>query len=158
MRRIDGMDHKGKNEVRVSTDTLMRRVMKSRQLDLFLNQNEANLDETTLSEYLRRLCDERGLVAARVISEAQIERSYGYQIFRGIRKPSRDKILQIAFGMHLNMEETTKLLRIAGRSPLYPRLKRDAIIAYCLKEQLSVYQTQEYLGEYGLSLLGEVDN
>ena len=48
------MDHKGKNEVRVSTDTLMRRVMKSRQLDLFLNQNEANLEETTLSEYLER--------------------------------------------------------------------------------------------------------
>ncbi len=152
------MNDKDKNEGRVSTDTLMRRVMKSRQLDLFLDQNEANLEETTLPEYLKRLCNERGLVAARVINEAQIERSYGYQIFRGIRKPSRDKILQLAFGMHLNMEETTKLLRIAGRSPLYPRLKRDAIIAYCLKEQMSVYETQEYLGEYGLSLLGEVDS
>ena len=152
------MNDKDKNEGRVSTDTLMRRVMKSRKLDLFLDQNAEYLEEITLPDYLKRLCNERGLVAARVISEAQIERSYGYQIFRGIRKPSRDKILQLAFGMHLNIEETTKLLRIAGRSPLYPRLKRDAIIAYCLKEQLSVYETQEYLGEYGLSLLGEVDS
>lgn len=152
------MDYLEKKEGRVSTDTLMRRVMKAHRLDLFLEQNEENLEEISLQDHLKELCKERGLIAAQVISDAQIERSYGYQIFRGIRKPSRDKILQIALGMHLNMEETSKLLRIAGRSPLYARLKRDAVIAYCLKEQLSVYQTQEYLGEYGLSLLGEVDS
>ena len=152
------MNHLDKEKSRVSTDTLMRRMMKTRKLDLFLKQNEENLEEISFREYLNKLCSERGLITARVIGEAQIERSYGYQIFRGIRKPSRDKILQIALGMHLNMEETAKLLRLAGLSPLYPRLKRDAVISYCLKEQLSVYQTQEYLGEYGLSLLGEVDS
>ena len=155
---INGTASTGNTGSRVSTDTLMKRVLKTRQLDRFINQNETHLEEITLVDYLKKLCEERKVTASKVIGKAQIERGYGYQIFRGIRNPSRDKLLQLAFGFHLTVEEAGKLLLIAGKSPIYPRLKREAVIAWCLKEQLSLRETQEYLGEYGLSLLGEVEN
>ena len=154
----NGTASTGNTGSRVSTDTLMKRVLKTRQLDRFINQNETHLEEVTLEGFLKKLCEERKVTASKVIGEAQIERGYGYQIFRGIRNPSRDKLLQLAFGFHLTVEEAGKLLLIAGKSPIYPRLKREAVIAWCLKEQLSLRETQEYLGEYGLSLLGEVEN
>ena len=47
------MDHLEKKEGRVSTDTLMRRVMKAHRLDLFLEQNEENLEEISLQDHLK---------------------------------------------------------------------------------------------------------
>ena len=142
---------------RVSTDTLAKRVMRTKKLSQFMQNNEAFMESMSLPEYLERLLHDRGLSIADVIRRSQVERSYGYQIFRGMRKPSRDRLLMLALGMNLNMDETGRLLMIGGRSPLYPRLKRDAVLMYCVKESLSVYKTQELLADYGLTLLGEAD-
>ena len=143
---------------KINTSTLMKRLFKTKHLDAFLEQNEHNMQAAEFDQMIRSLCEERGLVPEQVILRAEIDRTYGYQIFRGIRKPSRDKILQIALGMHLNMEETAKLLRLAGLSPLYPRLKREAVILYCLRKGASVLDTQELLSRYGFSLLGSLRN
>ena len=142
---------------KVSTDTLAKRVMRTKKLEQFIRDNEAFMENISLPEYLERLMNERGLSAAEVIRRSQIERSYGYQIFRGDRRPSRDRLLMLALGLGLNVEETGRLLMIGGKSSLYPRIKRDAVLTYCVKEGLPVYKTQELLADYGLSLLGEAD-
>ena len=90
----------------------------------------------------------------RVIEQAQIERTYGHQLFNGTRRPSRDKVLQLALGMGLNVDETQQLLRAALKSPLYPRLKRDAVVLFGLQKGLPLLAVQESLTKYGLSLLG----
>lgn len=36
---------------------------------------------------------------------------------------------------------------------LYPKVKRDALLIYCIENHKSVYETNEYLMEYGLELL-----
>ena len=92
----------------------------------------------------------------RIIISAQIDRTYGHQLFNGTRKPSRDKVLQLAIAMKLSLNETQHLLQAAGKSALYPRLKRDAVVIYCLKNELDMMETQEILSKAGLSLLGEV--
>lgn len=89
-----------------------------------------------------------------MIQRANIERGYGHQIFRGIREPSRDKVLQLAFGFGLNVPEAQRLLRAAEKSPLYPRLKRDAAILFCINRGESLVQMQLLLSELGLSPLG----
>ena len=63
------------------------------------------------------------MLPAQVIERSQIERTYGHQLFNGTRRPSRDKVLQLALGLGLSVDETQRLLRAAGKSPLYPRLK-----------------------------------
>ena len=151
---VNGTASTGNTGSRVSTDTLMKRVLKTRQLDRFINQNETHLEEITLADFLKKLCEDRKVTASKVIGEAQIERGYGYQIFRGIRNPSRDKLLQIAFGFGLNCDGAQQLLKVAGMSPLHPKVKRDAVVAYCLHNGRSLMDAQELLYEYALPLLG----
>ena len=145
-------------EKRLTTDALMKRLYRTKKLNHFIENYKDSMEEETLGAFLGRYLEEHALTMAGAIRQAQIERSYGYQIFRGIRLPSRDKVLQLAFGMRMNVEDTERMLRIAGKSPLYPRLKRDAVIVFCLKEGITLEETQEYLAKYGLSALGEIES
>jgi hypothetical protein len=95
-----------------------------------------------------------GQVPERVIKLASIERTYGHQLFNGTRKPSRDKVIQLAFGFGLDVDETQELLKIAQKSLLYPKIKRDAVILYCLNNHKSIIQTQSVLETLGVILLG----
>ena len=98
------------------------------------------------------------MLPAQVIERSQIERTYGHQLFNGTRRPSRDKVLQLALGLGLSVDETQRLLRAAGKSQLYPRLKRDAVILYALQKKLPILTVQENLTKYGLTLLGGQKN
>ena len=45
-------------------------------------------------------------------------RNYAYQLFNGTRKPSRDKVIQLAFGFGLSVDDTQELLKVARQAPL----------------------------------------
>ena len=137
------------------TDALLEQLFKTASLSHFFEQNDGVMQTQSFQDYLCNLCEEKGLVREHIIKRANLERTYGHQIFRGIREPSRDKVIQLAFGFPLTVEETQKLLRAAGRSPLYPRLKRDAAILFCLNRGESVVAVQLLLHSMGLSQLGE---
>lgn len=104
--------------------------------------------------YITQLCKELGEVPEHIIRRANIERSYGHQIFRGSRNPSRDTVLQLAFGFGTGVEEAQELLKYAGKNALYPRVKRDAALIYCLRDHFTIVETQRVLHEMGLPLLG----
>lgn len=105
-------------------------------------------------EHLARLCAERETARERVIQRAQIERSYGHQLFNGTRRPSRDKVIQLAFGFGLDLRQTQELLKIAGQGPLVPQVKRDAAILYCVLHQLPLDEAQKLLKNFQMHALG----
>ena len=140
----------------VSTNALMNRIFKSNDLDTFIVKNGDHLWVEDFCSMVKTLCEERRLVPERVILQSQIDRTYGHQLFNGTRNPSRDKVLQLAFGMELNVDETQKLLRAANRSTLYPRLKRDAVILFCLNKGYSIADVQEELIGHGMTPLGGI--
>ena len=142
---------------RVRTDTLMRRIFKADTLDELLRQNAPSMQAEPFSAHLAALCAQRGLVPERVIRRAEIDRSYGHQLFNGTRQPSRDKVLQLALGMGLSVDEAQRLLRAADRSPLYPRIKRDAVVLFALGKSLGVNEVQALLVQHGLTPLGGVN-
>ena len=144
-----------KQQEKVNTDSLMKKILRTKNLSSFLQRNEQYMRPEAFPELLRSFCERRGLVPERVIQRAQIDRTYGHQLFNGTRLPSRDKVLQLALGMGLSLEETQQLLHAAGRSPLYPRLKRDAALIFCLKNGYNMMETQEVLEKHEISLLGE---
>ena len=47
------------------------------------------------------------------------------------------------------MEETQRLLKIAGRQPLYARERRDAAVLYALTHGLTVEKTDALLESLG---------
>jgi hypothetical protein len=138
-----------------TTLTFQRRLLEASDFDAFLEDNAAQMVTPRLCYYLAGLCRDKGRTAGQVIRLADLARTYGHQIFNGTRKPSRDKLIQICFGLGLDVEEAQALLKMAEKSPLYPKLLRDAAIMRCLHEGKTVLQIQELLDRLGLTLLGE---
>lgn len=103
----------------------------------------------SLPEYLQQLLDEKGLVRVDVIHAASLNETFGYQIFKGQRNPSRDKVLQLAFAMKLTLKEANRLLQAAGVNELYCKNRRDAIIIFCLDRGYSLQRADEELYRFG---------
>ena len=120
----------------------------------FYQENKDYMISGDLSALLAQLLESKGLKKAQVIKNAELSEVYGYQIFSGLRVPERNKLLCIAVGMALNIEETQQLLKCAGYSQLYVKLPFDSIVLYGLCKKLNVVQINGLLYEYGLETLG----
>ena len=120
----------------------------------FYAENKDYMVSDNLSALLAQLLESKGLKKAQVIKKAELSEVYGYQIFSGVRVPERKKLLCLAIGMKLNIEETQQLLKCAGYSQLYVKLPFDSIVLYGLCKELSVVQINELLYEYELETLG----
>ncbi len=99
----------------------------------------------SLSDYLKQLLQEKGLERSRVVRMADLNETFGYQIFTGSRNPSRNKVLQIAFAMALSTKETNRALTAAGMSVLNCKDRRDAIIIFCIDRGCSLQKVNEEL-------------
>lgn len=103
-----------------------------------------------MSEYLCDLITEKNLKKADVIRKSELNENYAYQLFSGLKKsPARDKLICLSIGMNLTLNETNSVLKLAGLSPLYPRVKRDSIIIIGFNENKSVIEINEMLFENG---------
>ena len=90
---------------------------------------------------------------AAVVRGSLLDRSYVYQIFSGAKIPSRDKLIALAFGMHLTDDETQKLLKLSGNRELYARDERDALILFALQRKMTVMDTNSLLFEHHFAVL-----
>lgn len=129
------------------TEDLLAELLEASDPVVFADRHA--LEQRSLSEYLTELLDRKGLNRIDVIHEANLNETYGYQIFMGQRKPSRDKLLQIAFAMRLTLRETNRALNAAGAGSLYCKNRRDAIIIFCLSHGYSLLRVNEELYSYG---------
>lgn len=120
----------------------------------FYNENKDYMVRLSLSDMLEQLLKDKGFKKSQVIKNAELSEVYAYQIFSGLRIPERKKLLCIAIGMSLNLEEVQTLLKCAGYSPLYVKLPFDSIILYGICKNLSVVEINELLFEYDLETLG----
>ena len=129
------------------TDELLSELLDSSSIDDYVEHHD--FIERTLSEYLRQLLDEKHLERTRVVRMADLNETYGYQIFTGARRPTRDKVLQIAFAMALTLKETNRALTAAGASVLTCKDRRDAIIIFCIDRSCSLQKVNEELYRLG---------
>ena len=120
----------------------------------FYSENKAYMVSESLAELLARLLTEKGLRKAEVIRRAELSEVYAYQIFSGLRVPDRKKLLCLAVGMGLTLDEVQTLLKCAGYSPLYVKLPFDSIVLYGVCKKLSVVEINELLFAYGHETLG----
>ncbi|MDY2726193.1 MAG: helix-turn-helix transcriptional regulator [Anaerostipes faecalis] len=134
-----------------STDDLLNIISQESDMEQVLLDISDELVQTTLSEELNRLLHEKKLKKSQVIQDSNLSADYVYQIFSGRKKdPSRDKVLALGFGLGLSKDEMQYLLKVCGFSPLYPRLKREAIILFALKEKQSIHTLNDWLYEKNL--------
>ena len=98
------------------TDELLNELLDAPNIDGYIKEHD--FATPSLSDYLKQLLQEKGLERSRVVRMADLNETFGYQIFTGARHPSRNKVLQIAFAMALSMKETNRALTAAGVSVL----------------------------------------
>lgn len=120
----------------------------------FYDENCEYMITDTLAELLNKLVKEKGLSKTQVIRDSELAEVYAYQIFSGIRKPDRKKLLALSVGMNLNLKETQTLLKAAGYPTLYVKLPFDSVVIYGICKKLTVLQINAILFEYNLETLG----
>lgn len=121
-----------------STMQLMEEIQKAEDIAIYLKENEELIQQMELSNYLETMLEKHNKRRKEVIYSSGISITYGYQIFKGMKQPTRDKIIQVAMGFPLTLEELQKALQYGGVNELYPYYKRDAIIIFALYRGLSV--------------------
>ena len=135
--------------VEKSTEELLHELQKAEDVFEFTKANEEEMEAVSLTEQLELLLKKYQKQKKDVIKVAEMDTTYGYQIFDGRKKPRRDKLLQLAFGFPLTVEETNKLFRAGGISSLYVRCKRDTICMYCLQQRMTVDECNALLYKAG---------
>lgn len=111
----------------------------------FYDENKEYMVDRSLPELLAELVEKKGIRKSYAIKAAEMSEVYAYQIFSGIRHPERNKLLCLAVGMNLTLDETQNLLRCAGYSPLYVKLPFDSVVIYGICKRLSVIKINEIL-------------
>lgn len=120
----------------------------------FYEENKTHMVTGSLSDMLGMLMTTKGLKKSQVIRNAELSEVYAYQIFSGLRVPERKKLLCLAIGMGLNLDETQQLLKCAGYSPLYVKLPFDSIVIFGICKKMSVVEINNTLFEYDQETLG----
>ena len=120
----------------------------------FYKENEDHVIRSTLAQYLEDLLKESGMKKADVIKRAEMSEVYGYQIFSGLRVPERKKLLCLAIGMELTLEQVQNLLKCSGYAQLYVKNTFDCILIYGICKKMTVAQINFILFDYGMETLG----
>lgn len=109
----------------------------------------AQTDNPSLSEWIARELSIRNLRRRDVVRGSRLNQTFCYQIIAGTRRASRDKLLQLAFGMRLGIDATCELLERGGTNALMPSVPRDVIVAYCLERRMKIDACDDLLWARG---------
>lgn len=129
-----------------STNALEHEIQDSTDYSL-LNGEDFSLPNWT--DYMSGILKQRNLRVKDIIFRCNLERSYGYQIFNGTRRPTRDTLMILALVLKLDTEDTRRMFELAGRAPLYARCRRDAAVLYGLSHNMPETDVHELLLELG---------
>ncbi len=146
------------NNLQKNKEVILQELKDNKDIQDFLIKNPDIFSELSFCEYICNLCKIEKEVPEHIINRANIERSFGHQIFKGKRKPSRDTVIQLIFGFKRDINMSDDLLTRAGYSSLNVLNKRDTVILYCLFNKLSICDLQNLLFELDLPLLGKSNN
>ncbi|MBN2260161.1 MAG: hypothetical protein JW702_06435 [Clostridiales bacterium] len=117
-------------------------------IDNYLDKLDFVYKSVDFKDYMDSLLHKYNTSGAEIVKQTQIDRTYIYQIISGTRRGSRDKIIQIGIAISASHDEIQRLLKISGYSPLYTKVKRDAIIKFGIQKKMSLFKINDLLYEY----------
>lgn len=138
-----------------STMELLQLIAKTSSFEEYKAKAEGEfIEKRPLCSYLGQLLVEKDMEKKDVIRRSGLARTYAYDIFRGEKEPSRDKLLALCFAMDLSAEETQGLLKATEYPQLYARIRRDSAILYALEHGMTLFDVNELLYEMEEDCLG----
>ncbi|AUN14867.1 helix-turn-helix domain-containing protein [Paraclostridium sordellii] len=125
--------------------SILKNIDDESYLDEFVKITSTNFSDLSLPNFFQNICKEKGISKSDLIKNAEIDRTYGYQILNGTKKPSRDKLLKLCISASLDIEESNKALKLGNVGQLYPKNPRDSIIIFGINKKLNLFQIDELL-------------
>ena len=138
----------------ITTEELWARLFSAKSAGSYMAEYSEDHELPSFPDYITDLCRIKGEKPEQIIRRANIESSFGHRLFAGGRNPSRDTVIQLAYGFELDVNETQRLLVVARHAGLHPKIRRDSVIAFCLHNRLTLVETQQYLYDNSLPLIG----
>lgn len=136
-----------------STDELLKQLKTKSNIEEFFKENGSELIFDSLSEMIDFFMNQKGLKKADVVKRSMLG-NYAYSILNGNRKkPERDKLIMLCFGLRLTADEANRLLKMSSNGELYVRNPRDLVLIYALDRNQSVIEANNKLEELGLDEL-----
>ncbi len=99
----------------------------------------------SFADFFEECLDEVGLIKSDFVKRCRIERTYVYQILKGLRNPGREKIIIMCIAAGLSFATTQKALVIAREGILYYKDSRDAAIIYAIDHNYNLTETNDLL-------------
>lgn len=127
------------------------------KLNNYVEKTKITFSTIDFCTYFENIIKENNIKKSKLIEASNIDRTYGYQILNGTKKPSRDKILQLCLSCKLNMHNTQKALILGNVGQLYAKNPRDSIIIFSINKGLNVIDTNDLLDEMNFCPLGEIN-
>lgn len=137
------------------TEDLLKRLLAAPCPEAYLAQGET-LDRG-LPDYLSELIDRRGMRRADVVRGSGVAGTVVYDVFSGKSRPGRDHAIMLAFGLRCGLREAQRLLRLAGVAELWPKVRRDAVIIWCIQQGMTRAECDDELFRLGEGTLLPVD-
>ena len=136
--------------MRKSTEDLLEELQNENcKIDEYLKGNGESFVYDKIKDFWETAIEKSGYSKSNIINKSDFSYCYFYDVINGRKIPGRDKIIRLILTMHLSVDECQEALRISGRSALYPRIRRDAIILFAISNGYSIYQLSELLPDAG---------
>jgi hypothetical protein len=136
----------------LDTQAMMSRLKGSTFPD-FPGANSPGFLDPDIRDFFDELFLKLGLSRSAVIRDANISRTYGYQIMDGTRIGKRDYYLSIAFAMRLDLTTTQRMLAVTSSGALHALIKRDAALIFAINNGYDNFRLYEFMLELGLAPL-----
>ena len=141
-------DNSQRNDaVNRSTDDLSAGLSEYRDISSFLESNRDAFIAPDVGSAVSGLLRKKKLSKSALAARSGMSEVYLYQILSGRRSPSRDRMICLCIGLGCSLEETQGLLRQNGFAVLYPKVRRDAVIMFAIREQWDVHRLNDALYE-----------
>ena len=131
------------------TKMLFNQLLDTNDIKSFIQNNRKHLLSNHMLTFINQIIMKKDLATSTIVNNSGLSTPFTYQILSGQRKPKRDSLIQLAFGLTLTFPETQRLLQLALLGELYPKTKRDALIIYGTNKKLSIFELDDMLSEYG---------
>ena len=127
-----------------------KRSQRSHKYSESLEESLKKIHKYSFAGYLQQLINKKGMKNSEVYATANITKQYFSKLINGKVNPSKEKVIALAIGLHLNMDETKDILKIAGYA-FSPYSQTDIVVKYFINNKdYNVIKLDILLYDFGL--------
>lgn len=120
-------------------------------INAVLSKESKEMLNSSFGDYFRDILLTKRITQQTLFIRADIAEKYGYKLISGEKHTNqRDVIIRLCYAGEFTFNETQRALKLYGMTPLYARIKRDALLISAFnKREGNILDLNHYLKENG---------